>query len=132
MLGYNKFAVSENDLIGNWKGGAGAWMQLFSTITGNNVGMEFSSMSDSFSFNSGGNYQSNHSGASGINGTIQTYKGKFIGKYSINEWSITLTNRENGRTTNFDAYFEAVKGGVILHFSDKQYSTSVFDLGKVK
>ena len=132
MLVYNKFAVSKQDIVGNWQGGSSSAMNYYEVYTGNYAGMNFSSMSDDFTFDSKGTYQSQHKGATGMAGTAKFYQQKYDGRYTVSTWEISATNRYGGKSAAFDAYFEAVKGGRVLHLTDKQYSGIRYHLVKAK
>lgn len=115
MYSYNKFAVGKNDLVGTWVNGGGNMLTWYSTTTGNNVGSTAVAQSDVFRFNTGSSYSSIHNGASGWVGAMNTYQQEYKGNYTITPWSLTVTNRWQGKTDNYDAWFEVVKGGRILH-----------------
>ncbi len=115
MVNYNKFAVSANDLSGNWKSSSGAGIEYYNVYTGNSMGMASASSTTEFIFQPGGTYTSIYKGVDGFNGSNryvgETYKGKCV----VSNWEMTLTNRFKGTTENFSIQFEAVKGGRILH-----------------
>lgn len=115
MTGLNRFPVTATDMIGNWDGSASPFVPLVNATTGASAGMNMAATSDKFTFKSNGTYDSKHAGASSIYGSKSYYSGKFTGKFTVKDWEITLTNRENGKTKVYNSYFEAVKGGRILH-----------------
>jgi hypothetical protein len=116
MYGFNKFAVGKNDLIGKWSsGGNGASVSWYSATTGNQVGSTAAVTSDVFTFINGSSYTSTHNGASGWVGAMNTFQQKYKGTYTVTDWTVTATNRWDGKTEKFDAWFEIVKGGRILH-----------------
>jgi hypothetical protein len=122
LLGYNKFAVSLNDIVGNWEATSGAAVQLYNTVTGGYAGMNASSSYDTFTFNNDGTYFSNHKGAFGMVGSQTMYDQKYNGKFTLTNWELTATNRWQGKTDNFWVQFEAVRNGRVLHFTDKAAS----------
>jgi hypothetical protein len=63
-------------------------------------------------------------------GSMKTYQQKFEGKLLVSNWQISLSNRQNGATKVYYAYFEAVKGGSILHLQDKEASAMWYHLVK--
>ncbi len=128
MSGYNKFAVTLRDLHGKWTGGGTTAANYYNAYTGNYAGMGAVAMSDRFEFMVNGDYTSRHQGASGMVGSMSTYSQDYKGKATVSDWNAVLTNRFKGATTNFNAWFEAVQGGVVLHLQDAQYSGSRFDL----
>ncbi|MBX2897457.1 MAG: hypothetical protein KF763_18590 [Cyclobacteriaceae bacterium] len=128
LLNYNKFAVTVNDLTGDWDSSSGAYAQMYSTTTGQYAGMNASTSADAFTFNSDGTYKSNHKGAYGMVGSMKFYDQKYNGEFSASPWEIVMTKRFDGKTSTFWAQYEAVRGGRVLHLTDKQYSGSQFHL----
>lgn len=131
MLDYNKFAVTMADLAGTWQESSGAYVNMYNTVTGAYAGMNTSSSASTFTFNNDGTYNSNHKGAYGMVGSMQFYDQKYNGKSTITNWDITLTNRFEGKTDIFWAQFEAVKGGRVLHLTDKKASGIKYHLVKI-
>jgi hypothetical protein len=131
MLSRNYFAITRQDLVGYWKGGSGGAQQLYNVYTGANAGMNMVSASNEFTFSGNGTYQCRMAGASGQVGAIKTYDQKYNGSFSATNWEATLTNFA-GKNTVFLAYFEAVKGGRILHFTQKEATGMQYQLVKLK
>jgi hypothetical protein len=131
MLTRNYFAVSRQDLVGHWKGGSSGAEQLYNVYTGANEGINMVSTSDEFTFNNTGAYQARLVGASGQVGAMKTYDQRVSGNFSATNWEATLTNF-GGRNLVFLAYFEAVKGGRILHFTQKDAKGIQYHLVKVR
>ncbi|CAN5148245.1 hypothetical protein BH09BAC3_BH09BAC3_25380 [soil metagenome] len=130
LLNYNKFAVTEKDLVGTWEETSGAYVNMYSTVTGAYAGMNSASSAHKFIFKPKGQYESFHSGASGMVGSMQFYSQKYNGASTITNWDITLTKRFNGKTEVFWAQFEAVRGGRVLHLVNK--ASDVLDYHLVK
>lgn len=130
LLNYNKFAVTINDLAGDWTSSSGAYVNMYSTVTGNYAGMNASSSADEFTFNTNGTYKSNHKGAYGMVGSMNFYDQKYNGALTVSPWEIIMTKRFDGKTSTFWAQYEAVRGGRVLHLTDKQYTGSQFHLGR--
>jgi len=126
MSSYNKFAVAKNDLIGTWSNSGGGTMSWYSTTTGNYAGATGTVTGDIFRFNTDGSYSSDHSGASGVVGSMNTYSSKYRGTYTATNWNVSATNRFNGKTENFSAWFEVLKGGRILHLDTPGLKYSLF------
>ena len=117
LSGYNKFAVSAADLIGNWESASGAGVQYYEVYTGNNAGFAYASSTNSFAFRPDGTYTSVYKGAHNAqDGRGTVFSGEtFTGKFSVSNWEVSLTNRFKGASHTFSAMFEAVKGGRVLH-----------------
>ena len=117
MDGYNRFAISENDILGTWQDGNTSTMQWYYTAPSGYegyAGMTVAARSATFNFNGGGNYTSIHNGATGAVGAMSTFQQNYKGKYTVTNWSITATNRWDGKTENFNSWFKALRGGRIL------------------
>jgi len=119
MSSYNKFAVGPNDLNGTWQSGGSQMTQWYNSVTGAYAGATFASSSATFSF-SGNTYSSIHNGATGAVGAMNTFQQEYKGNYSVTNWSVTATNRYQGKTEKFDAHFQAVKGGRLLYLNDNK------------
>lgn len=119
MYGYNKFAVGPNDLIGKWSTNGGSTMNWYSTTTGQNVGATGAVTGDWFEFANGGTYKSEHSGATGWVGSMNTYQQKYKGTYTVTNWNVTIDHRWNDKTVVCDGWFEIVRGGRIFHLTER-------------
>jgi hypothetical protein len=132
MTGYNRFAISAKDIVGNWTASSGAGVHLYNTNTGNYAGMNYAQSSDQFTFHADGTYSSKHSGASSVYGTTTVYTQEYKGKLTVTNWDVSMTNRFKDATENFHAWFEVVKGGRILHLQNKSASAIQYNLVKDK
>jgi hypothetical protein len=120
MSRYNKFAIGANDLLGTWQSGGTQMTQWYDAITGAYAGATMASSSATYHFMSNGIYNSIHNGATGAVGAMSTFQQEYKGNYSVTNWNVTATNRYEGRTDNFDAHFQAVRGGRLLYLNDKR------------
>ena len=115
MYNYNKFAVGRNDLTGTWSSNGGGTVSWYSTTTGEYAGATGAAMSDRFIFNANGTYSSEHKGGYGVVGSMNVYQQKYNGAYTVSNWQVTATKRWEGKTEQFSAWFEIVRGGRVLH-----------------
>jgi len=129
MSSYNKFAMGPNDINGTWQSGGSQMTQWYSAVTGAYAGATFASSSATFSF-SGNTYTSIHNGATGAVGAMNTFQQEYKGNATISNWSIIMTNRYQGKTQQFDAHFQAVRGGRLLYLNDR--SGGEYTLVKIK
>jgi hypothetical protein len=120
MSRYNKFAIGANDLLGTWQSGGTQMTQWYDAITGAYAGATMASSSATFQFLGNGSYNSTHNGATGAIGAMNTFQQEYKGSYTVTNWNVTATNRYEGRTDNFDAHFQAVRGGRLLYMNDKR------------
>lgn len=132
MTGYNKFAVASKDITGTWEESSGAGVSLYNTYTGNYAGMNYAQNSATFIFNADGTYTSKHSGASSVYGTTTVFSQEYKGKVTVTNWDMSMTNRWKDATENFNAQFEAVRGGRILHLQNKESTGIWYHLARTK
>jgi hypothetical protein len=132
MLNANRFAISAQDIIGTWKGSAGGGVEYYSAYSGTYAGMSAVSSTDEFIFNTDGSYKSTYRTASMNSGSAKFGGQDFKGTFSVTDWSITATNRYEGKTTPFNAQLIAVKGGYLLYMSDPGNSSMNYTLFKTK
>lgn len=119
MTRYNKFAISAKDITGTWQSGGSQTVQWYNEVTGLYTGASLAASSAVFTFNSNSTYISVHNGASGaVVGGMSTFQQQYKGKYTLNNWLVTATNRYQGKTHNFDAHFQAVRGGRLLYMNN--------------
>lgn len=120
LLFYNKFAVAPADLVGAWGGGSAAATQMYYTQTGNYAGMNLTTSSDQFWIEGDGSYRSRHVGTAGMVGNQSAYQQQYRGPWQVRGiWELSLGNRYNGKTEAYYMQFEVVKGGRVLHLTDK-------------
>ena len=130
MSGYNKFAVMATDLTGNWASTSGAFAQYFNIYSGDYAGMNASASHDRYEFSAGGSFQAVHKGATGMAGNQRFFQEKESGSFSVNGWTLQ-TKPDKGDAVSYDAWFQAVKGGRILHLQNQQYTGMQYHLSKV-
>lgn len=123
MQFYNKFPVGANDLVGKWSTSNYASLSYYYVNGGGFAGATATSTADEFVFYNSGSYQSDHSGASGMVGNQKFSRQVYKGKFTANDWTMTLTNRFQGGAEDYSYYFEAVKGGRILMLTNRNKTT---------
>lgn len=132
MRGSNRFALTRQDVLGDWSSSDGSALQYYNVYTGQNAGMQFSQGAQEFFFRNTDDYNANISGAMGTMGGSQVvFDNKYKGKFAVTDWEITCTGY-GGVTQIFTAYFEAVRGGRILHIAKKDAPGVHYPLVKVK
>lgn len=117
MWYYNRFPIATNDVIGNWADGntgAASWYYVTPSGYESYAGTTIASRSATFNFAPGGTYTSEHKGTTGSIGSLNSFKQNYRGTYKVSSWEISATNRWEGKTENFNAWFEIVRGGRIL------------------
>lgn len=132
MRNSNRFAVTLEDILGDWSSSSSSALQYYNVYTGQSAGMQFSQGGQEFFFRSNGDYNANISGAMGTMGGAQVaFDNKYKGKFSVTDWEITMTGY-GGITQVFTAYFEALQGGRILHIAKKDAPGVHYPLVKIK
>ncbi|MBL7860290.1 MAG: hypothetical protein JNJ65_03960 [Cyclobacteriaceae bacterium] len=132
MRNANRFAVTKEDLLGDWSSSSSSALQYYNVYTGQSAGMQFSQGGQEFYFRSNGEYNANISGAMGTMGGPQVvFDNKYKGNFSVTDWEITMTGY-GGITQVFTAYFEALQGGRVLHIAKKDAPGVHYPLIKVK
>lgn len=115
----NRFALSSALLSGKWSSGNSSTLSYY-YVNGGYAGATGVAVADEFNFLSNNKYESDHSGASGIVGNMQFSHVEYKGNYTIKDsWKLSFTNRFQGATEEFDGYFEAIKGGLLLNLIDR-------------
>lgn len=130
LPGYNKFAVTQNDLIGHWKSFDAASISYYSVYTGDFAGMSTASTNDDFIFNNNGTYQSVHAATSSFRGAVAHGKTTYKGTFSTGNWNLTASNRGANDPGEFACQFEAIKGGYLLRLQNKTFSGDIITLFK--
>jgi hypothetical protein len=132
MLGYNKFGVTKNDILGTWSKTGGGGVEYYNAYTGNYTGMSAISSEDEFTFNSDDSYSSMHNAANTNSGSTTFSALNYKGKFSVNVWELMATNRVSGKTKKFWCQLMAVKNGYILTLTDSDYEPLKYVLFKRK
>lgn len=122
---YNRFAIGKNDLIGTWQAGGGAFTQYYFVDTGNYAGMNITVSNLKYIFTNGGGYRTDVKAVT--NGVYASEKE--IGRYTVANWDVSTTDQK-GKVSAFSAWFEATKGGRILHLLNKKHAGEHYQLGK--
>jgi hypothetical protein len=132
MRNSNRFAITREDVIGDWSSSSSSALQYYNVYTGQSAGMLGTQSDESFSFKANGEYQAKISGIMGTLGGAQTYyDGNYNGQFTAYDWEMTLTKYGKVNQT-FTCHFEAVKGGRILHIAKKDAPGVAYTLVKVK
>lgn len=133
MVGYNKFAVTQQDIIGTWSSNGGGSVDYYSAYTGNYAGYSAFSSATGFIFSTNGTYQSTHNSANTeLSGATKFAGIKYNGNFTVADWALTASNRYQGKTDNYECSFRAIKGGFLLMLKDTGNNYSPYILVKSK
>lgn len=131
IAGANRFSVGK-ELAGTWSRFTGASVDLYYVSSGGYAGMNAAALSDTFRFAGSGSYESEHKGAVGRVGNQNMFQERHKGVWSLTSpWEVTV-NRSDKVVTVYDAWYEAVRGGRLLHLTDKKYTGMNYTLARVK
>ena len=125
LSGYNRFAIGKSDLVGTWQAGAGAFTQYYFVSSGNYAGMNITVSNLKYIFVNGSSYRTE---VKAVTNSVYASE-KEIGRYTVSNWDVSTTDQK-GKISNFSAWFEATKGGRILHLLNKKFSSEHYLLGK--
>lgn len=117
MSRYNQFPISAGDVVGRWSDGntsTAHWYYVSPAGYESYAGMTIASTVAEFNFAAGGGYTSQHTGATGSVGNLSGFRQNYRGTYKVTDWSLSATNRWQGKTDNFKAYFQVMRGGRVL------------------
>ncbi|MGB7202366.1 MAG: hypothetical protein WBD16_08875 [Pyrinomonadaceae bacterium] len=117
MSRFNQFPVSASDVAGRWQDGntsTAHWYYVSPTGYESYAGMTIASTAAEFNFAPSGSYTSQHTGATGSVGNLSGFKQTYRGTYKVTDWSLSATNRWQGKTDIFKAYFQVMRGGRVL------------------
>jgi hypothetical protein len=121
MTRYNRFAVSPGDLTGTWQSGGSQGVQWYDGVTGLYAGSTLAASSAVFSFEPDGRYSSIHNGATGaVVGAMSSFQQEYRGTWGAGNWQLSLSHRYLERDDNFDAHFQAVRGGRLLYLNNNR------------
>jgi hypothetical protein len=125
MAGYNRFAIGANDLIGTWQEGGGAFTQYYFVSNGNYAGMDIVVGNIKYIFADRANYKTD---VKVVRNTTYATE-KETGSYNVANWEL-ITKNQSQKVSGFNSWFEATKGGRILHMVNKKYTSEHYQLGK--
>jgi len=125
LSSYNRFAIGKGDLVGTWQAGAGAFTQYYFVSSGNYAGMNITVLNLKYIFVNGVSYRTE---VKAVTSGVYASE-KEVGKYTVSNWDVSTTD-QRGKLSSFSAWFEATKGGRILHLLNKKFSSEHYLLGK--
>jgi len=125
LSAYNRFAIGKSDLVGTWQAGAGAFTQYYFVSSGNYAGMNITVSNLKYIFVNGVSYRTE---VKAVTSGVYASE-KEVGKYTVSNWDVSTTD-QRGKLSSFSAWFEATKGGRILHLLNKKFSSEHYLLGK--
>jgi len=131
MMPYNRFSVAASDLTGHWSSSGSVVTQMYFRSTGESAGSNINSSNADFFVNADGSYTSRHVGAFGMSGNTKAFSDTYTGQFTMNGgWEVTFTNRFKGNPDTFEAWFEIVQGGRVLHLVNVKATGIRYNLGR--
>jgi hypothetical protein len=130
LVRLNMFVVPPKELNGRWTSSFTSAAEMYNVASGSYAGLAVAAASLDISFDNG-RYQSKGKATVGRVGSIQSSSDAEAGSYQLNGSLLTLlpTGKEK---TAYLAWFEAVRGGMMLHLVNNQYRGSRWDLLRAK
>lgn len=126
MTRFNRFPIgSAIDIAGTWQDGGSQMTHWYDVNTGAYAGATAAVQSATFTFAADGTYRSVHNGATGQVGAMKAYQQNYKGRFKVESWRVTATDRFQGRTDAFAAHLQAVRGGWLLALDDGRGSSYV-------
>lgn len=119
MTSYNRFAVHARDIEGPWGSSGGSFAQYYNVYSGQYAGMNAVSKYDKFDLR-GNQYTELHKGAMGFVGSQNVYQQEYKGSFTVTDWQLN-TRSSGGEEKTYSAWYQAVRGGRLLHLQDKKY-----------
>jgi hypothetical protein len=130
LLRLNMFEVPARELNGRWTSNFNSAMEMYSVATGIYAGVAVASASLDITFENG-NYQSRSKATVGRIGALTNSNETEAGTYQVRGSMVTLMPQGKAQ----DAYllwFEAVRGGFMLHLVNNQNRGNRWDLLRAK
>lgn len=120
MPGYNRFAVSMQDLAGTWTSDYSSSLNYYNNNTGLKTGTRTYASSQIYAINSNGTYRwelntAESSGSTDFRQTVSTGTCNMITNWQINFSDI------GKKPKTYNCYFSCVKGARLLWLQDKEY-----------
>lgn len=116
----NRFAVAPKELVGTWSDSSGSFLQYYNVYTGNSAGLAIGASSYKVDFTAKGTFKSQLKAVAGRTGSLSFHKENQAGSFKLEGGA--LVTKSGGVTRRYHAWFEAVRGGRILHLVDQKKS----------
>lgn len=117
----NRFALSTADVTGAWRDSSGAFASYYNIYTGDSAGVGVASSTYKVAFKSNGTFTSEVKAVVGRTGQLSFGQENRAGRWKVADgW--TLETTAAGVKRAYAGWFEAVRGGKVLHLVDKAKS----------
>jgi hypothetical protein len=126
LLRLNMFIVPPAELNGRWTTSFTSAAEMYSTATGSYTGLAVASASLDIAFDNG-RYQSRGKATVGRVGALNSSSDAEAGTYQLNGSRLRLAPQGKERT-DYLIWFEAVRGGMMLHMLNDRYRGNRWDL----
>lgn len=117
----NRFPVQPADLPGRWSDSGSTFAQYVNAYTGANAGTAVQGSAYTLVFDASGRYTSEFKSVSGFVGSLRFGQENRAGTWRLQGGQLE-TQADDGKRRSFRAWFEAVRGGRVLHLQDTQYA----------
>ena len=117
----NRFAISAAELAGTWRDSSGSFLEYYNVYSGSSAGLAIGASTYKVDFSPKGTFASQVKAVSGRTGSLSFGKENRAGGWKIvGGWTLVTTS--GAETRSYDGWFEAVRGGRILHLVDQKKS----------
>jgi hypothetical protein len=121
LRGLNRFPVQQAELPGRWSESGSTFAQYVNAYTGANAGAAVQGSAYTIAFDAGGRFASEFKGVSGFVGSLRFAQENRAGTWRLRD-GLLETTADDGKQRSFRLWFEAVRGGRVLHLQDSRYS----------
>jgi len=117
----NRFAVSAPDVVGSWGDSSGGFAAYYNVYSGDSAGVGMASSTYRIAFKADGTFASEVKAVAGRAGNLSFGQENRSGRWRVVDgWLLETT--ANGVKHEYACWFEAIRGGRILHLVDKAKS----------
>jgi hypothetical protein len=122
---FNYFTATYDDLQGSWADSGFSGAMLYSTYSGNAIGMSYASVFEEWTF-SGNNTRYFSNGATGSGAAMNTFTVEESGTFTFsgNDLMVNVT-KPTPKTHEFWCGFVAGKGGLLLKLANKKFTAQI-------
>jgi hypothetical protein len=122
----NMFLVPAKELNGRWTSSFNSAAEMYNAVSGSYTGLMVASASLDIAFDNG-RYQSRSKATGGRLGALQSSSDSEAGSYQLNGSRLTLMP-EGKERTEYLVWFQAVRGGMMLHLLNDKFRGIRWDL----
>jgi len=116
----NRFAISAKEVTGKWRDSSGSFAEYYNVYTGNSAGLAIGASTFKVELTAKGTFASEVKAVAGRTGSLSFGKENRAGTWRVVDGTLVTTSGAVSRS--YTGWFEAVRGGRVLHLVDQQKS----------